>query len=462
MKITRKKISIAVIVMFIAVCFTVYAPNYISANEFEGNESYWTSYCSGYISDANKRDKCNEYSVYIQNKINDSKNSANSLSNTIADVKADLSNLKEVSQAYQSQIDAYEAEIAAIQSALVTAREGIAQVEVVIREKEEKIEKRKVVIRERMIDTQVRVNTNQFIEYIMGATDLVDLIQRSSSVESFTRNDKEQITLLNQEKEELEVEKAEKKRIEDDLKLQEENLKITQQNLENIKAANDEMVEKTEVKVAELLKAQNEANAAANTLAQLKPNFTISNGNADITVTEPSAGWTTPIQGTYISRGVDNNGHRGVDYAAGAGTPIVAPANAYVVFASNAYPNVGYLGNMIGVPAGGGNSVRIIFSVNGETFAMNFHHMQNNVPAMAYNGTGVAVPAGTVLGYVGSSGNSSGPHAHVELFKLNQSVSEAIATWYRTGDWQSSCGWGLYTPAYGSYGTRVDPRSYLG
>lgn len=468
MNITRKKIGISLIATFMVIGAIVYAPQYVKANDFEGNEAYWTSYCSGYISpaDSNKRTKCNEYSVYIQNKINDSKNTANNLTSSIDEVKSDLSNLKTVSQQHLEQINALEAEIAAIESALVSAQDEIAKVEVVIVEKEQKIDKRKEIIRTRMIDNQAKVSTNQFIEYIMGATDLVDMIQRSTSVEAFTKNDKEQIALLNEEKAELEAEKEEKKRIEDTLKLQQENLVVSQQNLINLKAANDAMVEKYEAKVAELLKAQNEANAAANTLAQLRPSFTFDDGsgNADVeNITSP--GWFAPIQGSWISRGVDNAGHRGVDYAASMGTPIYAPADCYVVFASNAYANTGWFGNLgpgSGVPLGGGNSVRIIFSVNGQTFAMNFHHMMNNVPAMAYNGTGQVVAQGTLLGYVGSSGNSSGPHAHVELFKLNQSVQQAVSTWYSTGDWQSSCGWGLYTPAYGSYGTRVDPRQYLG
>lgn len=459
----RKKIELSILALALFVGYAISNSANVKANEFEGNEAYWTSYCSGYISDANKRNKCNEYSVYIQNKINDSRNTANNISGSIDKVKSDLSNLREVSQQAQQQIEAKEEELEVIQAALITAQDGIAEVEAVISEKEEKIDKRKDIIKERMVSMQARVNTNQFIDYIMGATDLVDMIQRSNSVESFTRNDKEQIKLLNQEKKELETEKEEKKRIEDELIRQREYSLVVEAELQFAKDENDKLIETYETKVAELLKAQNEANAAANTLALLKPSFSVNDGSGNANVGDVNSnGWYAPIQYSYITRGVDNEGHRGVDYAAGMGTPIHAPADCYVVFASNGYPNKGWLGNMIGVPAGGGNSVRIIFSVNGETFAMNFHHMQNNVPAMAYNGTGQVVAQGTVLGYVGSSGNSSGPHAHVELFRLNQTVQQAVSTWYATADWQSSCGWGLYTPAYGSYGTRVDPRAYLG
>ncbi len=455
-----------ILVLIVCACLLMWGVlaqyNGVKANEFEGNEAYWTRTCSGYISDASLRTKCQEYNTYIQNKINGANSNLSSLKDSIAKVEDDLSNLKEVSQQYAKLIAQAEEEVAALNESLAQIADSVAAVEASIAQKEETIAKRLKRIKERMVQMQGKVNTNQYIDYIMGATDLVDLVQRSSNVESFTKNDKEQIKLLKQEKKELEAEKEEKKRIQETLEIQQEDLKYKQKELAQLKESNDAMVEEYEEKVAEMLKAKNEAEAAANTLAALKPNFTITDGNADITPSTPSSGWIAPIQGSYITRGVDNAGHRGVDYAAGMGTPIVAPANCYVVFASNSYPNTGWLGNMTGIPAGGGNSVRIIFSVNGETFAMNLHHMMNNVPAMAYNGTGVMVPQGTLLGYVGSSGNSSGPHAHVELFKLNQTLPQAIATWYSTGDWQSSCGWGLYTPAYGSYGTRVDPRAYLG
>lgn len=456
--------KLKIITFVIVFCFGIVINTDQSfANEFEGNEEYWARYCSGYISDSSKRNKCNEYANYIQTKIDNSKGEANSISNSIAKLEDDLSNLKEVSLSYSNAIESAESEIATLEESLITIQASMEEVKVVIEEKEDKIEKRKDVIRERMIDLQVDANVNKFIDYIMGATDLVDLIQRSSSVESFTRNDKEQIKLLNEEKEELEEEKKEQERIEETLSLQQEQLKLKQEELVILKADNEQMIAENEVKITAMLNARNEANAAANTLAQLRPNFSISaDGSANVAPSEPSSGWISPIRGTGITRGIDNYGHRGVDIAADGWTPIVAPANCYVVFASNAYPNEGWLGNWIGIPSGGGNSVRIIFSVNGEVFAMNFHHMMNDVPAMAYNGTGQVVPQGTLLGYVGESGNSQGTHAHVELFKYKGlSLEQAIARWYATGDWQTSCGWTEPTPYYGSYADRINPLNYI-
>ncbi len=459
MRKSRKIITLGIITSLVGVAISAYSVQ-LKANDFEGNEQYWTNYCSGVISDASKRQQCLEYQSYLENRIASNTQASSSIQGKIDTLKSDLSNLKDLSLSIAKDIEAQEAEIATVNASLVEIADNIQKVQVDIDLKIENINKRSEQIKTRMIEMQSKVNTNQFLDYIMGASDLVDLVQRASNVESFTKNDKDQITLLNEEKQQLEEVKAEKKRQEDLLIAQQKNLEIKKAELELNKEANDKLVKDTEVRVAELLKARNEANAAANTLAQLKPSFTISGGNANVGDL-PDNGMIAPIQGSWISRGVDNNGHRGIDYAAVMGTPIVAPANCYVVFASNNYPNWGGLGNWVGIPAGGGNSVRIMFAVNGQTYAINFHHMTNSVPAMAYNGTGVMVPQGTILGYVGSSGNSSGPHAHVEMFAINQSLQQAIGTWYSTGDWQSSCGWGLYTPAYGSYGTRVNPAAYI-
>jgi murein DD-endopeptidase MepM/ murein hydrolase activator NlpD len=87
--------------------------------------------------------------------------------------------------------------------------------------------------------------------------------------------------------------------------------------------------------------------------------------------------------------------HSGVDWAAPAGTPIIAAGDGTV--------------EVVGRNGGYGNYVRIRH-VNG--FATAYGHMLRYAEGMQ---PGIAVKQGQVIGYVGSTGMSTGPHLHYEV-----------------------------------------------
>ena len=89
--------------------------------------------------------------------------------------------------------------------------------------------------------------------------------------------------------------------------------------------------------------------------------------------------------------------HKGVDYAAGTGTPIQAAGDARVEF--------------VGRKGGYGNAV-ILNHGGGKTTL--YGHMSR----FAGIRSGQRVAQGTIIGYVGSTGMSTGPHLHYE-FRIN-------------------------------------------
>ena len=93
--------------------------------------------------------------------------------------------------------------------------------------------------------------------------------------------------------------------------------------------------------------------------------------------------------------------HRGVDISTDYGTPIIAPADGTVVFADQ---YSGY-GRMVEIDHGHGYITR-------------FGHMS----AFAVN-NGQTVHRGDVIGYVGLSGRSTGPHVHYEVWVHNTPVN---------------------------------------
>lgn len=123
-------------------------------------------------------------------------------------------------------------------------------------------------------------------------------------------------------------------------------------------------------------------------------------------VTNPGGGsaWVNPLpQGTYV-RGFTSI-HSGVDRAAPPGTPIVAANSGAVIFAG--LSTWGY-----------GNTVALAHG----PFVTLYGHMSSIAVRC-----GQTVPAGSVIGGVGSTGNSSGPHLHFEI-RFGNSPSDPCAT----------------------------------
>lgn len=90
--------------------------------------------------------------------------------------------------------------------------------------------------------------------------------------------------------------------------------------------------------------------------------------------------------------------HKGIDYAAPRGTPIKATGDGKVILA--------------GRRGGYGNTVII---QHGETYRTLYGHMQGFAKGIQ---NGSSVKQGQVIGYIGTTGLSTGPHVHYE-FQVN-------------------------------------------
>ncbi len=95
--------------------------------------------------------------------------------------------------------------------------------------------------------------------------------------------------------------------------------------------------------------------------------------------------------------------HKGVDFAAPTGTPIYAAGNGTVAFA--------------GRHGGYGNYIKIRH--NG-TFETAYAHMKGFARGIR---TGKRVEQGQIIGYVGTTGRSTGPHLHYEVLSSGKQVN---------------------------------------
>lgn len=122
-------------------------------------------------------------------------------------------------------------------------------------------------------------------------------------------------------------------------------------------------------------------------------------------------GWVRPIsggdrftsgygpRGAIPEAGVGAMFHNGVDLAAPTGTPIRAPFDGTVTYSGWGHPERGNTGWLVEV-----------------THADGTQTMYNHMNAQSPVPVGTAVRAGDVIGEVGSTGNSSGPHLHLSAW----------------------------------------------
>ncbi len=120
----------------------------------------------------------------------------------------------------------------------------------------------------------------------------------------------------------------------------------------------------------------------------------------------------TPINGARLSSSYGmrkhpilgyNKMHQGTDFAAPTGTPIMASGSGVILKA-------GWCG-------GGGNCVKIRHN---STYSTVYAHMSKFARGIK---KGIRVTQGQIIGYVGSTGMSTGPHLHYEVIKNGKKIN---------------------------------------
>ena len=120
----------------------------------------------------------------------------------------------------------------------------------------------------------------------------------------------------------------------------------------------------------------------------------------------------TPVNGARLSSSfgmrkhpIDgfNKMHRGTDFAAPSGTPIMASGDGTITRAR-------WCG-------GGGNCIKI---KHNSTYQTIYAHMKNFARGIR---EGLRVKQGQIIGYVGSTGKSTGPHLHYEVIENGKKIN---------------------------------------
>jgi len=301
------------------------------------------------------------------------------------------------------------------------------------------------------VRTMEETTTWSYISILLKATSLTDFLSRFNDISDIVRNDqnvKAEFEAARQKAEEAkaEYESVREEQREKRAELLEEKAKLEQQiedacaviadleeDIDQFKSAYEEnealessVQAKIDAKVKELQaqKAAEEAARKAYEAAQQKKNSSSKTTSGGGTVSSGYYIWPVPSC-TYITSKFGyrvhpifgtTKYHSGVDIAAGAGATIKAAAGGTVSIAeySDSY---GYY--------------CVIYHSNGTTTL--YAHM-NAQPCVS---VGSSVSQGDVIGYVGSTGWSTGPHCHFEI-RVNGSCVDPLSYYSGVGFTYSS------------------------
>lgn len=309
----------------------------------------------------------------------------------------------------EKQLDVIAGEVEAVKVEIANTEAEIANTKADIAAKEAEIEDQNNALNNRL--TAMYKNGNSgFVDVILNSQDVEDLLSNIGMVHKILESDQNLLKKLQKDYKKL-------KKLKANLEAEEAALVDQQITLEGKEYETEELKKRYQAEADEMhaLQAQKEAEAAemaADALAkQLEAESMIVDAGGDIELAPGEYAWPTQsnwqLSDKYGWRRCPFHGkefHNGLDIVLTSGTkgsPVYAIADGYITRASW----YGGYGNCIQYAIGNGYSV------------LCGHLSGYNCKKDQY------VTKGSVIGYIGSTGASTGPHLHFTVFQNGTTIN---------------------------------------
>ena len=329
--------------------------------------------------------------------------------------KALESELKEKVTVVQGQISVLKSQIAEVQNSIGVKEQEITAKEQEIAYKEAEIAGQWDDFKNHMAAMQ-ELREGGSVAMLSSVTNLYELLTFNEALQDISVKDTEILTNMRNAKEALESDRLELIAQQNDLKSKKADLDSQKAQMQSKQSELNSSVAAAQMSAAEAQQAQKDAQAAieSDEMNYEAVKKQIQKLIAEAAAAKPQLSFTgficplksyTRISSEYGWRknpvtGV-NKLHAGTDFAAPAGTPIYAAASGYVQVA--------------GWSSGGYGNYVIIYHgkmSDGNQYSTLYGHMRSVATS-----AGKYVKQGELIGYVGSTGNSTGNHLHLEVWK---------------------------------------------
>ena len=356
-------------------------------------------------------------------------NKLDKLSQSIVQHKKELSNAKKKEQAakaleselkekvtvVQSQISVLKGQIAEVQNSIGLKEQEIAAKEQQITEKEAEIADQWGDFKQHMAAMQ-ELRDGGSVAMLSAVNDLYELLTFNEVMQDISIKDTEILDNMKNAKEALESDKLTLESQRSELQSKKADLDAQNSQMRAKQSELNSSVAAAQMSAAEAQQAQKDAQAAieSDEMNYEAVKKQIQKMIAAAAASKPTLSFTgficplksySRISSEYSWRknpvtGV-NKLHAGTDFAAPGGTPIYAAASGYVQVA--------------GWSSGGYGNYVIIYHgkmSDGNQYSTLYGHMRSVATS-----AGKYVQQGEIIGYVGSTGNSTGNHLHLEVWK---------------------------------------------
>lgn len=337
----------------------------------------------------------------LNKKLNDLDKQKQDLKDEIQRVKNAKQGIAEKKETIDKQINITVQEISTINSLIseLNNKMQICEGELTVAEKETAEKYKLFKQRVRAMEESGRVS---YISVILSADSFSNLLSRAEIINDVVSHDRTLIKQLKAKQSEIAIKKQEIEKSRTEQQNAKNQLAARKNSLNEQNNQANSLMNQLKSEQEEYEKALNEADEAQNKAkAEIKKLLAAQNsGNS--TYVGGTFMWPVPSSTTITSpygmrRDPFNHKqrkHTGIDIAAPRGTPIVAANSGTVIVAG--WSAKGY-GNYVVINHGGGKST------------LYAHQSQIAVSK------GDKVTKGQTIGYIGSTGNSTGPHLHFEV-----------------------------------------------
>ena len=336
---------------------------------------------------------------------------------------SDIKNKKAYSDTLVSQIEVLSKQISTYHSQISELSTSIAEKQAVINTAKKKISKQMDYLKGRVRAIYMAGETSD-LDIILGAKDFSDFIDKCDMVERLSQSDKEvistvqtQLNKVQDEKKLLVSDRADLEEAQGELQGKQDKLTALLEKNEKILSSlyGDQSDAKSKLRNLELQEKEIQGKIDAYLASQNTSN----NGGGNNTpqnITVSPSGFAWPVPGFYyvISPFNENRGysHKGIDITGGGimGATCVAANGGTVIGSNNSCSHNWGKSGSCGCGGGYGNYV-LISHPGGKTT------MYGHLSSVTVS-TGQSVRKGQTIGYVGSTGWSTGAHLHYET-RLN-------------------------------------------
>lgn len=347
----------------------------------------------------------------LKDNANDLKNQQKELQNQLKSIQADKSKALEQKSLLEQQINATQAEINNISSQIQKYDELISQkqTELAKAEEEEKAQYELFCKRVRAMEEQGEVS---YWSILFSSSDFADLLDNAMMVDEIMAYDNQVMDQLIAIREQIAQDKADLETARQEQQSAKEEQEAAKANLKSQEAEVDALISQISSQEDQVEKAHAQLQAAAAAVdkeiaaAEKELAAQISNVVSESGFMWPLPGYNT-LSSLYGGRthpvtGRPNN-HTGIDIPAPRNTPIKAAKSGVVT--TSTY-NSSY-GNYVVVSHSDGTSTL-------------YAHMNKRAASK-----GQTVSQGQVIGYVGTTGSSTGNHLHFEV-RVNGSRRDPV------------------------------------